>query len=58
MEIIPLKTKNFVQLLASHGIVGTLGFAGGIWTLPILIAPYAPTKAWVSALAAAAPTTA
>jgi hypothetical protein len=54
LEIVPLKTKNFILLLASHGIVGALGFAGGIYTLPILIAPDAPTEAQVSAVAAAA----
>ena len=30
-------------LLASHALVGLVGFAGGIYTLPILIAPDAPT---------------
>lgn len=49
-----MKTKSFILLLASHGIVGALGFAGGIYTLPILIAPDAPTEAEVSAVSAAA----
>lgn len=49
-----MKTKNFILLLASHGIVGALGFAGGIYALPILIAPDAPSEAQVSAAAASA----
>jgi hypothetical protein len=30
-------------LLLSHGLVGFIGFAAGIYSLPILIAPDAPT---------------
>ncbi len=41
-------------LLVSHLIVGAIGFAGGIYALPILIAPPAPSAADVQAHAAAA----
>lgn len=49
-----MKTKKFILLLATHGIVGAIGFAGGIYALPILIAPDAPSEAQVSAVAASA----
>jgi hypothetical protein len=38
-------------LLASHAAVGVAGFAGGIYALPILIAPAAPTAHEVAAVA-------
>ena len=41
-------------LLVSHLLVGAVGFALGIYALPILIAPSAPTSAEVAAQAAAA----
>jgi hypothetical protein len=38
--------KRFAALLvASHLTIGAIGFAGGIYALPILIAPSAPTAA-------------
>lgn len=43
-----------VLLLISHLIVGLIGFAAGIYLLPILIAPSAPTEAEVSAAASSA----
>jgi hypothetical protein len=49
-----VKTRHFILLLASHGVVAAAGFAGGIYALPILIAPDAPSSAEVSAVAAAA----
>jgi hypothetical protein len=36
-------------LLLSHGLVGFIGFAAGIYSLPILIAPEAPTDSDVIA---------
>ncbi|MFO6421127.1 DM13 domain-containing protein [Hylemonella sp. W303a] len=36
--------KKFLLLLASHGLVLALGFALGIYVLPILVAPPAPTN--------------
>jgi hypothetical protein len=49
-----VKTRNFFLLLVSHGLIGAAGFAGGIYTLPILIAPPAPSAAEVSAVAESA----
>ena len=46
--------KKTLLLLASHGIVAGVGFAAGIYALPILTAPPAPTPAEVSALASQA----
>jgi hypothetical protein len=46
--------KRTLLLLASHALVGALGFAAGIYALPILIAPPAPEVSEVSALAAKA----
>jgi Electron transfer DM13 len=41
-------------LLASHAAVGLAGFALGVYLLPILIAPAAPTTAEVTAMAQSA----
>lgn len=49
-----MKTRNILLLLASHGLIGAVGFAGGIYALPILIAPPAPSAAQVSAVSASA----
>ena len=49
-----MKTKTLTLLAASHTLVGALGFAIGIYTLPILIAPDAPTQAQVQAAASSA----
>jgi hypothetical protein len=38
-------TRRRLLLLASHTGIGAAGFAAGIYTLPILIAPPAPTTA-------------
>ena len=46
-----MKTRNLMLLLFSHGLIGAAGFAGGIYALPIIIAPPAPTAAEVSAVA-------
>ena len=46
-----MKIRNILLLLFSHGIVGALGFAAGIYVLPILIAPEAPIASEVSAVA-------
>ncbi len=45
-------------LFVTHGIVGLVGFAGGIYTLPILTAPPAPDVAGIRALSAQATYTA
>lgn len=44
-----MKLSRLLLLSASHLAVGGLGFAGGIYALPILIAPPAPTEAAVKA---------
>ena len=35
--------KKFIILIATHALVGAIGFAVGIYTLPILMAPKAPS---------------
>lgn len=46
--------RRTLLLLASHGLVGAAGFAGGIYALPILIAPPPPAAAELQAVAAGA----
>ena len=53
-----MKARNVIILLVSHGFVGAVGFAAGIYALPILIAPAAPTVAEVTAVAQSATYTA
>jgi hypothetical protein len=48
-----MMTKLLVLLL-THAVVGALGFAAGIYLLPILVAPDAPASAEVERLAATA----
>jgi hypothetical protein len=43
--------RKLVLLLTSHALVAVIGFAAGLYALPILIAPAAPTFAEVSDLA-------
>ena len=40
-----MKTRTVVLLVATHCAVGVLGFGIGIYALPILTAPSAPTEA-------------
>ena len=49
-----MKTRNIILFLVSHGFIGAVGFAAGIYTLPILIAPDAPSVSEVSAVAESA----
>lgn len=46
--------KKLVVLLLSHAVVAAIGFAGGIYALPILTAPAAPSAADVGRVAAQA----
>jgi hypothetical protein len=46
--------KKLILLLLSHGVAGVLGFALGVYLLPILIAPAAPPAAELTALASQA----
>lgn len=50
--------QKTLLLLISHGIAAAFGFAAGIYALPILIAPEAPSASEVSAVAANATYTA
>lgn len=49
-----MNTRKALLLTASHAAVAVAGFAGGIYALPILIAPDAPTAEQVKAAAAQA----
>jgi len=46
--------KKLLLLLFSHGLVGAVGFAGGIYALPILTAPSAPSRSEIESVAAQA----
>ena len=46
--------KNFLLLIFSHASIAALGFAGGIYALPILTAPPAPADAEVLEIASQA----
>lgn len=46
-----MKIKFVLLLILSHAVVGVAGFAAGLYALPILIAPPAPTVDEVSAIA-------
>ncbi|MBL8323593.1 MAG: DM13 domain-containing protein [Rubrivivax sp.] len=45
------RLRRALLLAVSHGAVGAVGFAAGIYALPILIAPDAPSAAAVGAAA-------
>jgi Electron transfer DM13 len=45
---------KWLLLLITHVVVGAIGFAGGIYVLPILTAPPAPSMAEVQSVAAQA----
>ncbi len=49
-----MNPRKVVLLLISHGLAGGLGFVAGIYALPILVAPDAPTMAEISAETGAA----
>ena len=44
-----MQRKTLALLLATHLLVGAVGFAAGIYALPILIAPAAPSSEQVAA---------
>jgi hypothetical protein len=46
-----MKLRSTLILLVSHALVAVLGFAAGVYTLPLLIAPAAPSAAEVKARA-------
>lgn len=47
-----MNLKTFALLTITHGAVAVAGFAGGIYALPILTAPPAPTEAEISQVSA------
>lgn len=49
-----MNIRNAFLLLLTHGAAAATGFAAGIYVLPILIAPAAPTVAEISSVAAGA----
>lgn len=53
-----MKKRTVLALLVTHAVAGAIGFALGIYVLPILIAPPAPSAAEVTAAAADAAYTA
>jgi hypothetical protein len=46
-----MKLRSVLVLLVSHAAVAAIGFAAGIYTLPLLIAPASPSAAEVQAKA-------
>ena len=46
--------KKILLLIFTHAAIGAIGFAGGIYALPILIAPAAPPEAEVRRVASRA----
>lgn len=46
-----MRRRVWLGLAATHAAIGAAGFAGGIYTLPILIAPPGPTEAALQAVA-------
>lgn len=53
-----MNIKTAIALVISHAVVAGLGFAGGIYALPILVAPTAPTTQEAKAATAQAQFTA
>jgi hypothetical protein len=49
-----MKTRTLLLLAATHAIAAVVGFAAGIYVLPILTAPAAPTASEIAAASKAA----
>jgi hypothetical protein len=45
-----MRLRNLAFLLVTHSVIGIAGFAAGIYTLPILTAPPAPTESEIKAM--------
>ncbi|PVV18603.1 MAG: hypothetical protein B6D79_15800 [gamma proteobacterium symbiont of Ctena orbiculata] len=45
-----MKFRTLVLLVATHGLVGAVGFGAGIYALPILTAPPAPSESEITAM--------
>ena len=48
---ITMKFRTLAFLVVSHALIGLIGFGTGIYVLPILIAPPAPTTAQIEQMA-------
>jgi hypothetical protein len=53
-----MKTRGVALLLATHCMAGVVGFGAGIYALPVLIAPPAPSEAEIEAVSSQAEYTA
>jgi hypothetical protein len=53
-----MKTRTVALLIATHCVVGIVGFGGGIYALPILTAPPAPSESEIKAMSSQAKYTA
>ena len=49
-----MKIRTIALLIASHCVVGVMGFSAGIYLLPILIAPPAPSEDEIKAMSSQA----
>lgn len=49
-----MRLRNMVFLIATHCTVGVIGFAVGIYVLPILTAPPAPSESEITAMSSRA----
>lgn len=49
-----MKTRTVILLIATHCLVGIVGFGVGIYALPILTAPPAPSEAEIKAMSSQA----
>lgn len=49
-----MKTKTIIILIISHVFIGVIGFAAGIYALPILTAPPAPSEKMISEMSGGA----
>ncbi|PVV06367.1 MAG: hypothetical protein B6D77_16030 [gamma proteobacterium symbiont of Ctena orbiculata] len=49
-----MKFRTLVLLVATHGLVGAVGFGIGIYALPILTAPPAPSESEITAMSSTA----
>ena len=49
-----MQVRTLLSLIVTHGFIGLLGFGAGVYALPILIAPPAPSVSDVQSIAAQA----
>jgi len=53
-----MKARTLVLLIATHCVVGAVGFGAGIYALPILTAPPAPSETYIKTISSQAKYTA